>query len=418
MTGEELPRLERLVDVTRALGSTPDLDAFLQTVIAAAAELTDSQAAAILEYEAASETLRFSAASAAHWEALRTLHVPVEGSAAGWVYLQGKALHIPDTRTDARHFKAADFASAFETHSLLAVPLMVRGKPLGVLEAVNKNNAHYTEEDTTILETLAASAALAIDNAGLQRRAQASLSELSEIDRLKNDFIAITSHELRTPLGVILGHATFLRELMDEEYHEQMDVIVKNAARLKEIIEGVARIDDYETGGARLRQRPVSIAHLIREAASSLNEMASQHKITLKTDLGGDDLFAEADAAKVSDALNNLIKNALMFTDEDGHVTVAGQAVPGYIKVSVIDDGIGIPARDLPRIFERFFQIESHLTRKHGGMGLGLSVAKVMIEMHGGRIWVESEEGKGSTFSFLLPVRSTQGKAGSHAPSS
>src|SRR5215510_827193 len=110
MTAEELPRLERLVDVTRALGSTPDLEAFLRTVIAAAAELTGSQAAAILEYEPASETLVFSAAPAAHWEALRSLHVPLEGSAAGWVYLQGKTLHIPDTQTDARHFKAADFA--------------------------------------------------------------------------------------------------------------------------------------------------------------------------------------------------------------------------------------------------------------------------------------------------------------------
>jgi signal transduction histidine kinase len=405
MTDGQMLHLERLAEVTRALGRTTDLEAFLQTVIGAAAELTDSEAAAILEYEAASDTLRFSAASAAHWEALRALHVPVEGSAAGWVYLQGKSLHIPDTQTDPRHFKAADFASAFETRSLLAVPLMVRGKPLGVLEAVNKNNAHYTEEDTTILETLAASAALAIDNAGLQRRAQASLSELSELDRLKNDFIAITSHELRTPLGVILGHATFLRELMDEEYHEQMDVIVKNASRLKEIIEGVARIDNFETGGARLRQQAVSVAHLIREAVSSFADLAARRNITLRAELGGDDLFAEADAAKIMDALGNLIKNALVFTDEGGHVSVEGQAVPGYVKVSVIDDGIGIPARDLPRIFERFFQVESHLTRKHAGMGLGLSVAKVMIEMHGGRIWVESEEGKGSTFSFLLPVR-------------
>ncbi len=102
-----------------------------------------------------------------------------------------------------------------------------------------------------------------------------------------------------------------------------------------------------------------------------------------------------------------------MFTNQGGHVFVTGELVPGYVKVSVIDDGIGIPAKDLPHIFDRFFQVESHLTRRHGGMGLGLSVAKVMIEMHGGRIWAESMEGKGSNFTFLLPVNPVQAEAGS-----
>ena len=115
---------------------------------------------------------------------------------------------------------------------------MVKGRPLGVLEVVNKiGDTHYTEDDAIILETLAAPAALAVHNADLQRRIEAGDSEIAELDRLKSDFIAITSHELRTPLGLILGHATFLRELLSEEYHEQIDIIIKNASRLKEIIE-------------------------------------------------------------------------------------------------------------------------------------------------------------------------------------
>jgi signal transduction histidine kinase len=415
MTDERIFRLERLMETIRALSTAQELEPFLQTVIATAAELTDSEAASVLEYDEASETLRFISTPRSHWEALRAVNVPPDGSAAGWAYREGKPLHIPDTQADARHYKAADVASAFETRSLLAVPLMVRGKPLGVLEAVNKNNAHYTEEDVTILETLAAAAALAVDHTDLQRRAEASFSELSELDRLKNDFIAITSHELRTPLGIILGHATFLRELMDEEYQEQMDVIVKNASKLKEIVEDVARMDNFETGGARVRQRPVSVARLIREATASFQDMASKRNITLKAELGTDELSVEADGNKVSVALGNLIKNAIMFTDDGGHVSVSGQSVPGYVKVSVVDDGIGIPTRDLPRIFERFFQVESHLTRRHGGMGLGLSVARVMIEMHGGRIWVESEEGKGSSFSFLLPVNPARSRPASES---
>lgn len=408
MSDERLLRYERLSEVLRNLSTAPDLDSILRTAVAEISELTDSESASILEFDETDRTLRFVAAPWFHWDSLRAVKVPLDASAAGWAYREAKPLHIPDTKTDSRHFSAADLASAFQTRSLLAVPLMVGGKPIGVLEAVNKNKADYTEEDTTILETLAAPVALAIHNAHLRRRMEASLSELSELDRLKNDFIAITSHELRTPLGLILGHATFLRELLSQEYREQVDVIIKNASRLKEIIETLSRVDNYETGTARLHQRPVSVARIIEEAVTSFADMASERNITLKSEPGRDDLFAQADANKISIAVGNLIKNAIVFTDEGGHINVSAQAVPGYIQVSVADDGIGIPARDLPRIFERFFQIESHLTRKHGGMGLGLSVAKAMVEMHGGRIWAESQEGKGSTFSFLLPVNPMQ----------
>ena len=413
MSDERLHRYERLSEVLRNLSTAPDLDSILHTVIAEVSELTDSTAASILEFDETDRSLRFLAAPWFHWEALRAVKVPLDASAAGWVYREAKPLHIPDTTKDSRHFSAADLASAFTTRSLLAVPLMVKGKPIGVLEAVNKNKADYTEEDATILETLAAPAALAMYNANLQRRLEASLSELAELDRLKNDFIAITSHELRTPLGLILGHATFLRELIGEEHREQLEVIIKNASRLKEIIENLSSMDNYETGLARLRQRTISVARVIEDAVASFADMADKRNITLKAELGRDDLFVRGDSTKISIAISNLIKNAIMFTDDGGHITVAGQSVPGYIKISVMDDGIGIPAKDLPRIFERFFQVESHLTRKHGGMGLGLSVAKVMIEMHGGRIWAESEEGRGSNFSFLLPINATQAESNS-----
>ncbi len=412
MSNKRLFRFERLLNVTRALGTVLELEPFLQTVISAAIELTDSESASILEYDRTDDALRFLSAPWYHQDVLRAIKVPVDGSAAGWVYHNVKPLHIPDAQADLRHFSAVDLAAAFETRSLLAVPLLVRGKPLGVLEAVNKASAHYTEEDITILETLAMPAALAIQNMNLQRRVEASFSKLSELDRLKSGFIAITSHELRTPLGLILGHATFLRELLSDEHREQLDVIIKNASRLKEIIESLSSVDNYETGVARLHQRAISVARIIEEVVGSFADMVSKRNITLKAELDRDDLFVEADGSKISIALSNLIKNSIMFTDDGGHIFVTGQAVPGYVKVSVTDDGIGIPSKDLPYIFERFFQSESHLTRRHGGMGLGLSVAKVMIEMHGGRIWAESVEGKGSNFSFLLPINSTQVESG------
>jgi signal transduction histidine kinase len=408
MTDERILRFKRLSEVMRALAQTADLDSFLQTVVSAACELTDSEAASILELDEQSGSLRFLAAPKIHKDALVATRVPVSSSLAGWVIREQKSLLSNDVSADERHFREVDFALAYKTHRLLAVPLSVRGKAVGVLEAVNKNKAHYTEDDVLILETLAAPVALLIQNINLQRRIDASSTQLSELDHLKTDFIAITSHELRTPLGVILGHATFLRELLDEEYGEQVDVIIKNASRLKEIIESLANMDNYKTGSARVHPQVISMKHIIEEAAASYKDMASEQNITLTTETTLDDQFVEADETKISIAVGNLIKNAITFTDANGHVTVKSESLPGYVKVSVIDDGIGIPMKDLPHIFERFFQVESHLTRRHNGMGLGLSVAKVMIEMHGGRIWAESMEGSGSNFSFLLPVKTLE----------
>lgn len=404
-TDERQRRLDRLSDMMRALTTAIELEPFLQKVVSIAGELTDSEAASILQLDDQGEALRFLAAPLVHRDALRSVQVPVNTSMAGWVIREQKPLCSNDVTKDDRHFREVDFAVAYQTHSLLAVPLIVRGKAVGVLEAVNKNKAHYTEDDVLILETLAAPVALMIHNNNLQRRIEASFSQLSELDNLKTDFIAITSHELRTPLGVILGHATFLRELLDETYGEQMDVIIKNATRLKEIIESLASMDNYKTGGSRLHQQVISINKLIDEVTTTYTDMASNRNITLTTETGTQDLFVEADGTKISIALNNLIKNAITFTDAGGHVRVISESLPGYVKVSVIDDGIGIPIKDLPRIFERFFQVESHLTRRHNGMGLGLAVARVMIEMHGGRIWAESKEGRGSNFSFLLPLK-------------
>ena len=412
-------RLERLLEITRNLSTALDLDPFLKSVVAETCGLTESEAACILKYDGTSDELEFLAVPWHYRDALQGKRIPLDGSAAGRAFREAKPLHIPDLRADSTCFSALDFASAFETRSLLAVPLMLKGKPLGVLEAVNKiGAAHYTEDDITILETLAAPSALAIHNAELQRRIEAGDSEIASLDRLKSDFIAITSHELRTPLGLILGHATFLRELLGEEYHEQVDVIIKNASRLKEIIENLASVDNFQSGAARIRQRAVSMSRIIEDVVASFSDMAAQRNITLKANAHRDDLLVEADSGKVAIALSNLVKNAILFTDEGGHVFVEGELLPGYVKVSVIDDGIGIPAKDLPHIFDRFFQVETHLTRRHGGMGLGLSVAKAMIELHGGRIWAESMEGKGSSFSFLLPVNLVQAEAGSHIFSS
>ena len=408
-TNERIDHLERLLEVVRGLTTAPDLESFLQTVINESTELTDSELSSILEYDANAEELRF---LAMHWfqrDLLRPVGVPLDGSAAGWVYRRGQPLIIQDVRVDQRHFKVVDRVTKHVTHSLVAVPLMVRGEVIGVLEALNKkDNAHYTEEDLTILETLAALAAQAIQNVSLQRKVRATAIELAELERLKTDFIAIASHELRTPLGLILGHATFLREMAGEQYGEQLEMIIRNATKLKTIVENLSDVDNFQSGAARIRNQSVSLSKIIDEVIVTFQDEANSKNITLRAQ-GGTSLFnLDGDGVKLSIALSNLVKNALQFTEAGGHVTVNVQQDAGYYKVTVADDGIGIPTRDLPRVFERFFQVETHLTRRFGGMGLGLAVAKAMIELHGGRIWAESTEGKGSMFTILLPIEQTR----------
>jgi signal transduction histidine kinase len=413
-SGERTQRMERLVEISRTFSAALDLETFLNSLIVAASELTGCATASILELEEDGKQLHFLAVPWFHQDSLKPVKVPMENSVAGWVLENGRAAVVPDVNGEPLHYKGADQASNFVTHSLMAVPINFQGEKLGVMEVVNKTGeAHYTEEDLTILETLAALAAAAIQNSRLANQVKKSQEQLAQLDRMKSDFIGIASHELRTPLGLILGHATFLREVIQPEYRTHLDTIVRNSMRLKEIIESIANMDNAQSGMASLRAHSISINHVVEEVTRSFMPEAERKHIALHADTGKDDLLVEGDASKISIALSNVVKNALDYTNPDGHVLILTEQIPGYVKISVIDDGIGIPVKDLAHVFERFYQVESHLTRKHGGMGLGLSVAKVMVELHGGRIWAESVEGKGSNFILLLPVNRDQVSAAS-----
>ena len=406
---EKASHLERLLTFIRGLGSASDIEQFLQHLTVAASELTDSAAGSVLKFDVTTTALRFVAVPWSQRLPMKNIVVPLDESVAGWVFGNDEPLIVQDVKNDPRHFKAVDQATNFTTTSLMAVPIKVQGNTIGVLEVVNKaNNAHYTEDDVTILEMLALYAGMALWNANLEASMQGTRDEIAGLDRMKRNFIAITSHELRTPLGLILGHATFLKEILPGEHYESMDAIIRNATRLKEIIENLAKVDNYEAGVARIRQKSISLSVVVDDVVASFQDMASQKNITLQKAIRGQNFEVDADENKISVAISNLLRNAITFTNEGGEVNVIVESIPEHVQVSVKDNGIGIPANELAHVFERFFQVESHLTRRHTGMGLGLSVAKTMIEMHGGRIWVESIEGKGSTFTFILPVHSQQ----------
>ncbi|MDP2776969.1 MAG: GAF domain-containing sensor histidine kinase [Anaerolineales bacterium] len=397
--------LSRLIELTRGFSTMVDLEPYLQSILSAASELTESESASLLEYDEVSQEFSFKFAPWFHRAAISSAKVPLYGSIAGWVFLQKKPLAIDDVTKDDRHYKAIDDISGFTTRSILCAPLVVHGKPVGVIEIFNKKDS-YTGQDILILETLASLAANALQNDMLEKKVLSSQDETRKLDELKSEFIAITSHELRTPLGLILGHSTFLKELIGSEYKEQVDSIIRNASRLKDIIESLSSVYNYETGGSLVRSHMVSVGRVIEDVSASFHDMAKKKDIVLNIEVErNNELWVDIDSGKIAIVLSNLLKNALTFTNEGGQVTIRGEQQVECIKVSVEDNGLGIPAKDLPLVFDRFYQVESHLTRRHGGMGLGLSIAKVMIEMHGGDLWVESTEGVGSKFTFLLPVK-------------
>lgn len=413
MLPDDIPQpLEDLLQSTRNMREALDLKAYLQTLSELAAHLTASEGASILVPNETGTALHFLAAPRLQREVLRSLDVPMTGSAAGRVFASAVAEIIHAGSSTDHLFTQVDEMTGVVTRNMMVIPLRFNGQTLGVLEVINrKGGADYTPEDVTILEVLAVQAAMLLYNDSLQKKLDKAQSESALLDRMKNDFIAISSHELRTPLGLILGHATFLRELVEPKFYEQLDTIIRSATRLKSIIENLSSVDNFQNGMASLRSRMVSIKRLVEDTVAGFQPEAALHGIRLRTDLGPAELWVDGDAEKLGLALGNLVKNALQFTEPGGIIVVSAENVPGYVKISVVDNGIGIPSTDLTHIFERFYQVQSHLTRTHGGMGLGLSVTKAMVELHGGRVWAESMEGKGSTFTILLPLNFAQNAA-------
>lgn len=405
-------RLERLLEVCRNLSANLDVGPLLQSIIEIASDLTNSENSFVLIYDKEKKYLQVVAAPFYMLESLRTVGVPLDRSLAGKAFRTGESLVFRDNEEREPFVDSMEWERKIGAHNALAIPLIYRGERIGVIEAINKSKgSNYNEEDITFLDTLATQAATAIQNQQLLQTAQNAYKKVMELDRMKSDFIAISSHELRTPLGLIMGHTAFLNESALPEQKEDVEIIARNAEKLRNLIEEIGDIDKLTGGMTKLKKEPVSISQVIQQIVESFSAEANERKIHLSHQSKQPNLAVEGDPEKIAIALRNLVKNALAFTNADGMVKVTAEQLPGYIKIAVLDNGIGIPESECDKIFQRFYQVEKHLTRKHGGIGLGLPIAKEMVEMHNGKIWVESVEGKGSRFTFILPLNSAQASA-------
>ncbi len=409
----QVQRLERILEVSRELTSTVALGPLLRKIVVTAAELTGSEDASILLWDARTGELHFRAASGDQAMRLANIPVPVDGSIAGEVLTTGEPLIVSDTRQDPRHYGGVGQKIGRDIHSLVAVPMQIKERRIGVLEAINKiEGPEFTAEDVEILTTLGVQAAVAIENARLVSALQEAYERLGELDQLKSDFIAIASHELRTPLGLILGYATLLRDQMGDTAAAQLDVVLRAAMRLKNLIETMLNLRYLETGELELACAQFDLRDEIADACNAYRSLAEASGLTLGMQLPDEPLAIVADRDKLHVVLDNLLSNAVRFTPSGGRIWVAAREQRGQIEVEVADSGVGIPQEALERIFERFEQVEDHMTRRHGGMGLGLSIVKGLVELHGGRVWAESDVGQGSRFVVMLPKQQSSSEGG------
>jgi len=396
--------LRRLAQISRMLSSTLDLTQVLQIILDTVAEALNAESTSILLEDPRTSELYFAAATGTPVEELRKIKVPMEGSIAGTIYRGQKVEIVNDFQKDQRHFKGVDEKIEHVTRSLMGAPMLVRQRCIGVLEVVNKREGWFNDEDAAILTDLAAQAALAIENARLVATLREANQRLAQLDKLKSDFISIASHELRTPLGLILGYASFLQDQVSADMSAQVEMVLRAATKLQTLIETMTNLQYLESGSLQPKREELVLQDVISEVIMQWRPMAESKRQTLRERYPQTPVRVTADRTMISTIVANVLNNAIKFTPAGGAIEVVVTPQTSYVAVSISDTGPGVPKESLTRIFEPFYQVEDHLTRHHEGLGLGLSVAREMVESHGGRIWAESVLGRGTRVTFTLPT--------------
>jgi signal transduction histidine kinase len=399
-----LNQLARLTEISVTLNSTLDLHPLLQFIVHTATQVLDCEEASIMLYDEQRGELLFTASSNST-EQLAQIPVPLEGSIAGTIFRENRALLIADVEKDPRHFALVGEQINFQVKSLLGVPMLMREKVTGVLEALNKRAGTFSQKDAYLLSIIASQAAVAINNAQLHAEIQNAYDELSRVDKIKSDFMAIASHELRTPLGVILGYATFLKEDAQGELSAHADMVLNSALKLRSLVEEMTNMNLLRVGTLDLQKNSAVLQQIIVRAYEEISSTAKAKNQTVSLDIPKDPLNILVDSAKIERVFSNLLNNAVRFTPNGGNITIKTFIKGNEIWTQINDTGIGIPKTELKKIFQEFYQVEDHMTRRYGGMGLGLAIAKGIVDIHNGRIWAESEGvGMGSTFYLIFPA--------------
>jgi signal transduction histidine kinase len=344
-------------------------------------------------------------------EVLRAAPIRPGEGATGQAALRREPVQLPDLG-DEDAYSATRIRTVLlglGYRSVLAVPLLSEQRILGVLTVWRQAIGQFPDEVVNLLQTFASQSALAIQNARLFREIADKSRQLEAASRHKSEFLANMSHELRTPLNAILGFSEVLAERMfgevNEKQAEYLQDILSSGRHLLSLINDILDLSKVEAGRLELELGRFHLPTALDNALTLVRERATRHGITLTQDVDVNAGDIVADERKVKQILLNLLANAVKFTPEGGRVALIATAAEGVITIAVSDTGIGIAPEDQATIFEEFHQAGRDDARKQEGTGLGLTLAKKFVELHGGRIGVQSRVGQGSTFSFTLPVR-------------
>jgi signal transduction histidine kinase len=398
--------LTQLAEISESLNSRVNLDLLLNHIMDVAVEITECEAASVLLWNAKTHQLFFAASTSKSADGLIGKPIPMD-SIAGTALTQNKIIQVDNARNDPRHYDQVDSDIQFVTQSLLTVPMTYKDKVIGVVQALNKKQLPWTQDDRHYLGILSSQAAVAIEGAQLVMELRHANNELQEVDKLKNDFIAIASHELRTPLGVIMGYASFLQEetMSDPEAAEHANKVMESALKLRQIIEDMVNLRYLKQNQQDLMRENLTLGELLQGIEQVTLQMIDVNHYDFKVVLPQTDVIVNIDTKRLSMAVNNLINNAIAFTPPGGAITIQTEVKNNDVVLSVIDTGVGLEKDQLERIFTEFYQVEDYMTRRHGGLGIGLSITRAIIAAHGGRIWAESEgKSKGARFNFTLPI--------------
>jgi len=403
--------LRALGEVGQAISSTLDLQTVLSTIVARATQLSGTDAGVIYEYDEPREVFVPRATEHLEAEIVETmLSTPVrkgEG-ATGQLAQVHEPIQLPDILAAPAESRVRGALVHAGYRALLAVPLVREDHLLGGLTVIRKATGEFTPEVIALMRTFATQSSLAIQNARLFLEIEDKSRQLEAASQHKSEFLANMSHELRTPLNAIIGFSEVLTDRMFGELNEKQDEYLKDiyasGQHLLSLINDILDLSKIEAGRMELEPTDFDLPSAIDNALTLVRERAGRRGITLGRAIDERVGTIRADERKVKQVVLNLLSNAIKFTPEGGRIDVRATVSEGTAEVSVTDTGVGIAPEDQEAVFEEFRQVGT-ADKKVEGTGLGLALSRKFIELHGGRIWVKSRVGTGSTFTFTLPVR-------------
>jgi signal transduction histidine kinase len=405
---DALAQQTAIAEVLRVISSSPaDVKPVLDSVAEHATRLCGATATSIYELEGA--VLRRMAFHGPDALAGSGTLPCTPAMLTGRTIAEAKPIHVHDMAVERERFPMSwELAQKYGHHTMLTLPLLRKGTPFGVMFLRRTEVRPFTDKQVTVSLTFADQAAIAIENVRLFRELQEKTRQLEIANKHKSEFLANMSHELRTPLNAIIGFSEVLQERMFGELNDKQDEYVRDihesGRHLLSLINDILDLSKIEAGRMDLEPSEFDLPTALQNALTLMRERAERHGIALRLASEPGVGTIRADERKVKQAVLNLLSNAVKFTPDGGRVEVQARRITDTVEVSVRDTGIGIAPEDQQAVFEEFKQVGRDYTKKAEGTGLGLALTKRFIELHGGSLRLESAPGKGSTFTFTLPV--------------